>query len=132
MTNLAVATQTFTNPAGLTPGLPEVGVSLLRVFGALGLVLALFLGGVWLFRRWQRVAVHQGRAPKLQVLEAHGLGNRSALYVVGYERERLLVAASPTGVTLLSALPSAAESASAAPARSVSFAQALQQILGRS
>ncbi len=131
MTNLAAAAQTFTNPAVLTPGLPEVGVSLLRVFGALGFVLAMFLGAVWLFRRWQRLGVHQGRAPKLHVLEARGLGNRSALYVVGYEQERLLVAASPAGVTLLASLPSATESAADAPSPSVSFAQALQQILGR-
>ena len=42
--------------------LPEVGFSVLRVFGALAFVLALFLGGVWLFRNWQRFIVQKGKA----------------------------------------------------------------------
>jgi flagellar biogenesis protein FliO len=40
----------------------------LRVTGALALVIGIFLAGVWLFRNWQRLAVRRGRAPKLNVL----------------------------------------------------------------
>lgn len=87
--------------------LPELGGSLVRVFGALLLVLGVFLGGVWLFRNWQRLSVQRGRAPKLNVLEVRSLGGRHAIYVVGYERERLLLAAGPTGVNFLSPLPPA-------------------------
>ena len=31
------------------PNLPDAGLSLLRVFGALALVIGVFLGGAWLF-----------------------------------------------------------------------------------
>ena len=90
----------------VTP-LPDMGMSLLRVAGALAFVLALFFGGVWLFRNWQRLAVPRGRAPKLAVLEVRSLGNRHALYVVAYEEQRLLLSASPGGVTLLTPLSNA-------------------------
>ena len=109
--------------------MPGVGFSLLRVFGALVLVLALFLAGVWFFKHWQRLTLSRGRAPKLNLLEIKALGNRHALYVVGYEHQRLLIASSPTGVTLLTHLPEgdATETPAAVPAPS--FARALQQVL---
>jgi len=110
--------------------IPGMGFSLLRLFGALILVLALFLAGVWLFKHWQRLTTMRGRAPKLNLLEVKALGNRHALYVVAYEQQRLLIASSPAGVTLLTHLPegdAAEAAASAAPAPS--FARALQQVL---
>ena len=105
-----LAEDTHPATAPLTaPSLPDAGVSVFRVFGALALVVGLFLGGVWLFRNWQRLTLRRGRVPKLNVLETRGLGGRHALYVVGYEEERFLIASSPGGVNLLSHLPSAAE-----------------------
>ena len=120
-----------TNAVSLTqPPMPDVGGSLLRVMGSLILVLAIFLGGVWLFRNWQRLTLHRNGAPKLNVIEARSLGGRHALYVVGYEQERFLVAASPTGVNLLSHLqpadPNATPDAVPAPP---SFTQAVAQKL---
>ena len=91
------------------PSLPDAGVSVFRIFGALALVVGLFLGGVWLFRNWQRLALRRGRIPKLNILETRGLGGRHALYVVGYEDERFLIASSPAGVNLLSHLASGAD-----------------------
>jgi len=125
--SLGAAEATALPPAG-SP-MPGVGFSLLRVFGALVLVLALFLAGVWLFKHWQRLTISRGRAPKLNLLEIKALGNRHALYVVGYEHQRLLIASSPTGVTLLTHLPEgdATETPAAPPAPS--FARALQQVL---
>ncbi len=76
-----------------------------RVVGALALVIAIFLGGVWLFRNWQRLVVQRGRAPKLNVLETRSLGGRQAIYVVAYDQERFLLSSSPNGVNLLSHLP---------------------------
>lgn len=110
--------------------LPEVGSSVARVLGGLVFVLALFLGGVWLLRNWQRVVVSRGQLPKLNVLEVKSLGNRNALYVIGYEQQRLLLSSSPTGVTLVSHLPSAEPGEAATPA-TPSFAEALQQVLTR-
>jgi flagellar biogenesis protein FliO len=110
--------------------MPDIGLSLLRVLGALAIVLAVFLGGVWLFRNWQRLVIHRGRAPRLNVLEVRSLGGRHALYVVGYEQERFLIASSPAGVNLVSHLQSVetdgvVETDPAKP----SFAQALVQTL---
>jgi len=116
------------------PALPDVGVSFVRVLGALALVIGVFLGGVWLFKNWQRLTVQRGRAPKLNVLETRSLGGRQALSVVGYEQERFLISSSPAGVTLLSHLPSATEEETAPkPSSPPPFARALAQVLkGRS
>ncbi|MFO1497082.1 MAG: flagellar biosynthetic protein FliO [Verrucomicrobiota bacterium] len=114
----------------------SAALSFLRVLGGLGLVLALFFGGLWLYRNWERVAARRGRVTKLAICEARSLGQRHTLFVVGYEEQRMLVAASPTGVSLLTALPPAEpESTPAAVASPVSnelgFAGLLTQLLAR-
>jgi flagellar biogenesis protein FliO len=110
---------------------PGVGAALFRVMGALLLVLAIFLGGVWLFRNWQRLSVQRGAAPKLNVLEVRSLGGRHAIYVVGYERERLLLASGPTGVSFLSQLPPADNDATPAdaPKAAGTFPQMLAEMM---
>jgi flagellar biogenesis protein FliO len=122
------------SPAPLTlPPLPDAGPSIIRVIGALALVLGIFFGGVWLFRNWQRLTIQRGRAPKLNVIETRPLGGKHALYVIGYEHERFLLAASPTGVNLLTHLPVATEADAStdatAPTAPPSFAQALTKVL---
>src|SRR5438067_738025 len=94
-----------TNLLSVPSPLPEMGFSVVRVFGSMIVVLALFLGGVWLFKNWQRVAIYKGRTPKLNILEVKSLGNRHALYLVAYEQQRLLVSSSPGGINLLTHLP---------------------------
>ena len=123
-----------TNLPPTSPAFPDASLSVIRVFGALALVLGLFLGGVWLFKNWQRVTLHRGRASQLQILETKALGGKHALYVVGYQHQRLLLASSPNGVSLVSHLPEdgalPAPVAAKAPAPAVeseSFVQALQQ-----
>ena len=103
--------------------------SLLRIFGSLLLVLAVFFGGVWMFRNWQRSSGHAGRPSKLQVLEMRSLGNRYSVFVVGYEQQRLLVASSPAGVTLLDHLPAATAEEAKAVVGPVSFAETLRKCL---
>jgi flagellar biogenesis protein FliO len=113
--------------------LPSAGPSIIRVLGALALVLGIFFGGVWLFRNWQRLTIQRGHAPKLNVLETRPLGGKHALYVIGYEQERFLLSSSPTGVTLITHLPQATEKDSAdttaATPAPPSFAQALTRVL---
>ncbi len=129
----ALAQLTNSAAAPLTaPTLPDPTFSVLRIFGALALVIGLFLGGVWLFRNWQRLTQPRGRTPKLNLLETRSLGGRHTLHVVGYQQERLLIAVSPTGVNLVSHLPAAGVEESptgnnvlAAP----SFAGTLAQVL---
>ena len=114
------------------PQLPDAGPSVLRVMGALALVLGIFLGGVWVFRNWQRLTIQRGRAPKLNILETRALGGKNALYVIGYEQERFLLSSSPNGVNLLSHLPSAGEKDAPTetnPEAKPAFAQALAQVL---
>ena len=127
LTNVATAALPLTPvPA------PELGLSIVRVFGALFLVLAIFIGGVWLFRNWQRLAARRNGAPKLNVLEVRSLGGRQALYVVGYERERFLLSTSPNGLSLVTHLPTAEESTNLAgevPQATVAFSQVLTQML---
>ena len=110
---------------------PEIGVSLLRVTGALALVIGIFLAGVWLLRNWQRLALQRGRAPKLNVLEIRSLGGRQAIYVVGYEQERFLLASSPAGVNFLTHLPGAgnADESTTEAKPNIPFSQALAQVL---
>jgi flagellar biogenesis protein FliO len=122
---------TSTNFSALPGALPDTGASVVRVFGALILVVGIFLGGVWLFKNWQRFTVQKGAGPKLSVLEVRSLGQRQSLYVVGYQQQRMLLAASPAGITLVSHLPAAEEAEAAAPVPKISFAEAFQQVLTR-
>ena len=124
-----------TNLPPMSAALPDAGFSVIRVFGALALVLALFFGGVWIFKNWRRLALQRGgRAPQLQVMEVRPLGNRHVLYVVGYQQQRMLIAASPNGVALVSHLP-AADLSEPIPGPvlpavpSPSFVDALQQMI---
>ena len=118
----------------LSPSFPDTAPSILRVLAALALVIGLFLAGVWAFRNWQRFAI-RGKAPRLNVLEVRSLGGRQALYIVGYEEQRFLLASAPTGISLLTHLPSAEPAvdeaiASQKPAAPIlSFPQALAQVL---
>jgi len=129
LASVADTTNEFAAPLN-APGLPDTGLSFVRVIGALALVIGLFLGGVWLVRNWQRLRVQGGSGPKLNVLETRSLGGRHALYVIGYENERYLLASSPAGVNLLSHLPTApAGDTETKPPAPPTFAQALSQVL---
>jgi len=140
ITTLSAFATDLTSPVVSTnalppPPLPDMAAtasSLFRVVGALALVLAVFFGGVWVFRHWQRTVVAKGQAPRLRILETKSLGQRHAIYVVGYEQQRLLIAASPAGVTMLTTLPPAAPGAAEEiPATKTNFTDALRQALQR-
>ena len=107
---LSGATLLSTNLSTLLPptsiALPDAGFSALRVFGALAVVIGLFLAGVWIFRNWHRMSAQRG-PNQLRILESRSLGGRHALHVVGYQDQRLLLACSPQGISLVSHLPQA-------------------------
>jgi flagellar biogenesis protein FliO len=73
----------------------------------------LFFGGVWVARNWQRLVPRASSPADLQVLEVKSLGARQNLVVVGYRGQRMLLAAAPTGVTLLTHLPESEPTGSA-------------------
>jgi flagellar biogenesis protein FliO len=79
--------------------------SVLRVISAFALVMAVFGAIIWSLKNWQRISLQKSGPQRLQVLEAKSLGQRQALYVVGYDDQRFLMSASSTGVTLLTQLP---------------------------
>jgi flagellar biosynthetic protein FliO len=115
---------------------PDMTASAIRVVGALILVIALFFGGVWLFRNWRRFAKTGGNTPRLRVIEARSLGQRQSVFVIGYREQRMLLASSPTGITLVSHLPAEEDTVektveAPAPGAPMSFAQAFQQVLNR-
>lgn len=122
-----------TNVLTLHSDLPSVGISAIRSVSALAIVLAVFFGGLWLFRNGQRLAWRKNGAPKLTILESRSLGSRFAIYVVGYEQQRLLIGSSPAGLSLLSQLPpgGAAGDETAKQEAAAGFGQQLQQLLSR-
>jgi flagellar biogenesis protein FliO len=97
----------------------------------MGVVVACFLGGVWLFRNWQRFTVRGARIPKLQVIESRSLGPRTGLYVIGYEQQRFLIATTPNGISMLSSLPPGSPDEVTAPAAApqIDFAAILARTL---
>ncbi len=120
-------------PEAIGTQLPEVGTSVLRVFGALLLVFAILLGGVWLFKNFQRFQRPSGKAAQLKIVEVKPLGHRQHVFVLGYQEKRLLVASSPTGVTFLTELPDDVPSfLPPDPPLPPGFSQALQQWTSRS
>ncbi len=133
----AEATNRVVAPLGSSSASLDAGTSVLRMMGSLAIVMALFFGGVWVWRRsqtWQR----GGRAARLQVVETRSLGTRQSLAVVGYDRQRFLVSCTPAGITMLTALPDDSTIATLptdAPTQGKttlpSFAQALATAWGR-
>ncbi len=122
-----------TNTLALAPTpLPSAAGSVIRMLASLAFVLALFFGGVWLFKNWQRVARIKNKS-KLRIVEAQPLGPRQVIYVIGYQEQRFLVGASQAGVSLISELPEGAmvEEKTETNGAPASFASLLQHALGR-
>jgi len=112
-----IAGSTNNPTSGVGLAVPDVGGSVLRMLGSLAFVLALFMAAAWAYRNWGRLGPRHRAMSKLAVLEAKSLGQRHALYVVGYEQQRLLLAASPAGVSLISHLPEAESAGVSADAK---------------
>jgi flagellar biogenesis protein FliO len=121
-----------TNSASISQSLPDASVSLVRVMGSLALVIGLFLAGAWLFKNWRRLSLPNSKQPKLNIFETRSLGARQSIFVVGYEKQRFLLATSQTGVNLITHLPDAAEEEPTSTEKAsgpMPFAQALAQVL---
>jgi flagellar protein FliO/FliZ len=120
-----------------TPGF-DAGASFVRVFGALLVVLAIFFGAVWFYRNWQRVVGRSKGGVRLNVMEVRSLGNKQSLVVIGYGPQRMLVGATPSGISMLTHLPAEESSetsgdaeAPALPSTAPSFMEALRQVVAR-
>ena len=125
--SLKAAAATSAEAVGVEP-VSSFGASLVRVLGALALVFAIFFAGIWLLRNWQRLLVKRGVASKLRIVEAKSLGQRQTIFVVGYENQRMLIASSPTGVTLLAPLPPAESEPAAVAGPPPAFSEILRKV----
>ena len=126
----AIAPAAFAADAVTLDSGPSVGGAIFRMIGSLAIVISLFFGAVWLYRNGARFQKPGAAARKLNVLEARSLGARQAIYVVGYEQQRLLIGATPQGLTLLTHLPDG-QGSDTPTVMPVSFGEALMQTLGR-
>jgi flagellar biogenesis protein FliO len=115
----------------LAPPSTSFGVAFFRMIGSLAFVVAVFFGGAWLFRNMHRFRQTGSHARKLHVLEAKSLGARQAIYVVGFEQQRMLIGCTAQGLTLLTHLPDGEPQGEAERIVPVSFGEALMQALGR-
>jgi len=118
-------------PAPIEFSGPSLTVSLLRLVGGMVFIFALLFGGLWLVRNSRRLVSPNARAPRLSVLEMKSLGQRQALYVIGYEQQRMLVASSPAGFVLLANLPQADPAEAGQAQASPNFAEALIHAITR-
>ncbi len=100
--------KTVFNPGKIVAPKPvkpvDLGGVMVRTFGALLLVLALFFGGVWVFRRSKLFSGYQGSGSHLNILESKSLGTRHSLHVISYGDQRFLIADSPAGTRFLTSL----------------------------
>ncbi|MBM3832086.1 MAG: FliO/MopB family protein [Verrucomicrobia bacterium] len=116
-------------PPALSAPSDNILEMLLRITGAFCLVIAIFIFGVWFFKRSRLFSLYQGGHAQLKVLETRSLGYRNTLLVIGYSQQRFLIAVSATGVNLLCPLPDAgAAEAGSIPQPQSSFSQQLNAL----
>ena len=84
---------------------------MIRIVGALMIVMAILLGGAWWFRKSRLFGLVPAQSSHLNVIETRSLGSRHALHVVEYGSKRFLIAASPAGTNFLTDLEKLEEEA---------------------
>jgi len=82
---------------------------LLRIFGALLVVLTILLGGAWWFRKSRLFGLVPASQSNLKIVETKALASRHALHVVEYGDKRFLIADSPAGTSFLTDLDGLAD-----------------------
>ncbi len=119
-TNLQNGLQNSINPT----------VSILRLLGAFIFVVALFLIGVWVFKNWRGLVFKNVKKSNLKVVEVKHIGNRQALFVVGYNRKRMLLGVTSSTINFLSELPDDEDTQNEPSADNPSFISVLNKISG--
>lgn len=96
-------------PAGLS-----CGGMLVRLCGALALVILLILALAWLARRAGWTSPQAAGAPLLRIRHSQTLGQRERVVILEVQRRWLLLGVTPGGVTLLGELDPADDAAAPA------------------
>ena len=104
------------------------------MLGSLVLVLGILFAGILLFKRWRGSTPGGKRPARIRVLETRSLAQRQTLYLISCEGQRLLIAGSPMGISLVSQLPAQPvedlpEAMPSSP--TLHFVEALNNALGR-
>ena len=84
---------------------------MIRIVGALMIVMAVLFGGAWWFRKSRLFGLVPAQSSHLSVIETRSLGSRHALHVVEYGSKRFLIADSPAGTNYLTDLEKLEEDA---------------------
>ena len=84
---------------------------MIRIVGALMIVMAILLGGAWWCRKSRLFGLVPAQSSHLNVIETRSLGSRHALHVVEYGSKRFLIADSPAGTNFLTDLEKLEEEA---------------------
>ena len=84
---------------------------MVRIVGALMIVMAVLLGGAWWFRKSRFFGLVPAQSSHLSVIETRSLSSRHALHVVEYGSKRFLIADSPAGTNYLTDLEKLEEDA---------------------
>ena len=105
------------------------GAMLLRLCGALALVILLILALAWLTRRagWARPQAQD--APLLRIMQSQTLGQRERVVLLEVQDRWLLLGVSPGNVTLLSEIARQRDAAEARALPAGAFQQALRNAL---
>ena len=77
---------------------------MVRIEGAVMIVMAVLLGGAWWFRKSRFFGLVPAQSSHLSVIETRSLSSRHALHVVEYGSKRFLIADSPAGTNFLTDL----------------------------
>lgn len=104
--SLRAADAVAATPLPASPPAPDLVATTVRLIGALALIAAIVFGGAWFMRNGQRVVFRRGKPTRLRLVEARSLGQRQALYLVACDDQEMLLAATPTSISLLASIPS--------------------------
>lgn len=98
--------------------------------GSLAIVFGLLFFVIWGLKKWQGLGFQRisGSSANLRIVESKSIGARQSLLVVAYKQERMLVASTPQGISLVSRLPEAPDAEIIEMPPSPSFADALLQV----
>ncbi|GEM_PF-1179671 len=112
---------------GAASAAPISAGQIFRVFGGLGLVLALLFVGLWLFKRFGGTSLRPVRG-NLRILSSLPLGNRARLLLVEAGGVQFLIGVSAQRVELLGRIDAAPDS-EPPPSRDAVFMERLMQSL---
>lgn len=103
----------------------------MRVTGALAVVVAVGIAGIYFFKRFLGFGIVRGGAQELQILEMKSLGGRQAMYVVGYRSKRFVLGVSPDRIQLVCRLPDEPDSGRSTNGGESEFGPALKEELAK-